>query len=366
MKVLFVRGAFLNNFEGQNYPENIIGYSSLFPLDDRVQFPLVRLMSLADLQKVPLLNLPIRYIANRTLGDSQILLGLEKYIEGSDIVHVGDPHYYYSYQAARLREKGRIKKLVCTWWETIPFNNESTHAKKKIKRYTIQHTDMFVCYSKRAQSCMVQEGIPENKITIIPLGVDLDLFKPIRKKRGDVFTLLFVGRLVKEKGILDVYNVLKAILLQEKKVRLRIVGDGPLKKSIQDMIQKDGLGEIVTIETRSYWEMPQVYRSADALFIPSKRTATWEEQYGMVFVEAMASGIPIVSTATGAIGEVVGGAGLLAKEGDTAELVTLIIRIIRVRELGAKLGTIGRERAKKFFDAKKTKERLQNLYRELL
>ena len=129
-----IRGAYLNNFEGQNYQFSLVGYSSLFPLDSQVPFPLVKLPSIADMQRIPFLTIPIKIIANRTLGDSQILIGLEKHIVGCDIVHTADPHYYYSYQAALLKERKKIKKVVCTWWETIPFNNESTAAKKKIKK----------------------------------------------------------------------------------------------------------------------------------------------------------------------------------------------------------------------------------------
>ena len=141
MKVAFVRGAYLNNFEGQNYNLDkktfqISGYSSLWPIDSHVPFSVIKLPSPADLQKFPLCNKPIKYIANRTLGDSQLLWRLESHIQDADIVHVADPHYFYAYQAAVLKAHGQIKKLVSTWWETIPFNNESVSAKKRIKKYT--------------------------------------------------------------------------------------------------------------------------------------------------------------------------------------------------------------------------------------
>lgn len=365
MKISFVRGAYLNNFEGQNYGKSLTGYSSLFPLDDNVSFPLVKLPSIADLQKIPLLNKPLKYITNRIWGDSQILFGLEKHIQGSDIVHVADPHYYYSYQAARLRAQGKIKKLVSTWWETIPFNNESTAAKKRIKKYTMNQVDMFICHTKLAQKCLIKEGVSADKISFISLGVDLTVFKPKLMEKSYDFRILFVGRLVEEKGILDLYKAFKEIAKTEQEVVLKIVGAGPFEKKLRSLVQEDGLDKKITIEQKSYQEMPQVFQCADVFCAPSKKTKVWEEQLGMVFLEAMASGLPIVSYKTGSITEVIGNAGLLAEEGNISELTTLIIQIIRAKDLGRKNGTIGRERAERLYDCKKTRDKIYKIYQIL-
>ena len=366
MKISIVRGAYLNNYEGQNYNLPLIGYSSLFPLDDHVPFLLVKLPSISDLQKISFLDKPIKYLANRTLGDSQILFGLEKYISSSDIVHIADPHYYYSYQSARLKEKGIVKKLVSTWWETIPHNNESTGAKKRIKKFTMNQVDMFICHSESAKKCLIEEGISSQKITLVPLGVNISLFRPkVREKTSD-FIILFVGRLVKEKGIMDLYEVFKQIGSKEKNIILRIVGSGPLESLLKIAIRKDGFQDRVTIEHKSYQKMHEVYRQADILCVPSKKINTWEEQYGMVFVEAMASGVPVVSYATGAIPELIRDAGLLTNEGNIEQLAQSIKRLYSDSKLCVKIGTIGRERAKKLFDAQKTAIAIQKLYESVV
>ncbi|MCX6730293.1 MAG: glycosyltransferase family 4 protein [Candidatus Roizmanbacteria bacterium] len=362
MKISFVRGAFLNNFEGQNYPLNITGYSSLFPIDSHVQFPLIKLPSLADFQRLSFLNKPIKYIANRTIGDSQVLFGLENHIVDSDIVHVGDPHYYYSYQVAVLRSKGLIKKLISTWWETIPFNNESTTAKKRIKEFTMQYVDRFVCYTGKAKQCLITEGVNANKISLIPLGVDVSLFYPASKKESKPFTILFVGRLVEEKGVMDLYNAFKKVIATTKDIRLHIVGQGPLENTLRKLIQDVNLQNSVTIEHKSYKEIPTVFQQADVFCVPSKKTTTWEEQYGMVFIEAMASGLPIVSTKSGAIADVVQDAGILTEEGNEQELAQSITDLYTNKQLCSKLGTIGRERAEKVFNAHNTRKLIEELY----
>lgn len=365
MKISFIRGAYLNNFEGQNYDFGMMkdfdfcGYSSLFPLDPHVPFPLVRLLSIAD---IPFFTKPIRFVCNRTLGDAQLLFGLERYVNSSDIVHTADPHYYYSYQSASLRKKGMIKKLITTWWETIPFNNEGTPAKKRIKKLGMQYTDLFLCYTKRAKQCLLDEGVDAGKIAVVPLGVDLTRFSPAVAK-NTVPTILFVGRLVEEKGVNDLYEAFLDIHKQGIMAHLKIVGSGPLEKQLQDRINEDGLEGLVTIEKRSYEEMPAVYRQSDIFCVPSKKTKSWEEQYGMVFVEAMASGLPIVTYRTGAIPEVVGECGLFAD--DAKSLKAQLVKVIKEKELGVKLGTMGRERAADRYDAKKTALEIAKLYTTL-
>jgi len=365
MKISFVRGAYLNNFEGQNYDLPLLGYSSLFPIDAHVPFPIIRMASLADIQRIKLLEKPIKFLANRTIGDSQILFGLENHVSGSDIVHIADPHYYYSYQAACLKSQGKIYKLVCTWWETIPFNNESTQAKKKIKNYTMKHIDLFLTHSNKAKKCLETEGVEPKKIQVLPLGVNIERFHPQHHKSSHRFTILFVGRFVEEKGIMDVYNAFKIIIKSEKNILLNIVGRGPLEARLRRMITDGCLENSISIENKSYREMPEVYHQANVLCVPSKTTKTWEEQYGMVFLEAMASAVPIVSYSTGAIPEVVADAGLCAKEGDVNNLAALIIQIVRSKELGIKLGTIGRERAERLFNAKLTANTINELYMSL-
>ena len=86
----------------------------------------------------------------------------------------------------------------------------------------------------------------------------------------------------------------------------------------------------------------------------------------MVLVEAMASGLPIVAYQSGAIPEIVGNAGILIKEGDRKNLAASIKRLCETKELRDKLGKIGRARAEKYFDAKKTAKQIAKLYMKLL
>lgn len=373
IKVAFVRGSHMNAFEGQNYmmggEVKLTGISSKYPIESEMPFPTIRLLSVADLERIPIIGntayfeTNLKRVMNRLIGDKQILFGLEKLASQFDIFHTADPHYYYSYQLARLRKEGKIKRLVSTSWETIPFNNESVDQKKKIKYETMEQIDQYICYTKRAAKCLIDEGVEKKRIAVFPIGVDITLFKPkqpdrLPKKRNPI--VLFVGRLVEEKGILDLYEVVRKNMFSN--VKLRIIGNGPLQPMLKELIRENRLEGAVSVEEKSYSAMPEVYREADIFVLPSKTTKTWEEQYGMVLIEAMASGLPVVAYKSGAIPEVVGKAGMLVKEGNKEELARGLKKILDDRIYRQELGTMGRERAEKYFDSKKTAHLLQKIY----
>lgn len=371
INVALVRGKYLNNFELQNYNIHekdiaITAISSQHPIDVSITLPLIKLQSIADYSNRFTERL-IKIISNRTIGDSQILFGLENYANKFDIFHTADPHYYYSYQLARLRQKNSIKKLIVTSWETIPFNNESLAKKKFIKNFTKEYTDYFVCYTQKASETLKAEGVRAEKIRRIHLGVDLNRFKPFENKNKD-FTILFVGRLVLEKGILDVYEAFKTIKnkkVKNKKIVLQIVGKGPVKSYMQRVVKKDHLTDQISIETRDYEDMSKLYQKADIFIAPSKRTATWEEQLGMVFMEAMACGLPIITYDTGAIAEVVDDAGLVLKENDILGLGKTLDSLIHDEFKRQLYAMKARKRAEKYFDSKKTAKELEQLYRNM-
>lgn len=361
IKVALVRGKHLNQFEAQNYLPGkriaFIAFSSLHPISSVFPFPHIKLPSLTDL---PLPERLVKVVANRTLGDAQFLFGLESHAPYFDLFHTADSHYGYSYQLARLRAEKRIGILVSTSWETIPFNNESVSKKKAIKRFSQKHTDYFICYTDRAKNALLKEGVRPEQINLVRLGVDIERFKPAvdRKKKG--FTILFVGRLVPEKGVIDLYRAFRSIY--RKDMKLRIVGDGPLGSQIESMRENDHLEDVVYIESTNYSHIHKTYQEADLFVLPSRRTKTWEEQYGMVLIEAMASGLPVITYATGAIPEVVGNAGIVHREGDREGIINSLTRLYRDPKERLKRGTMGRKRAETFFDRLKTGRRLVQLY----
>jgi glycosyltransferase involved in cell wall biosynthesis len=130
--------------------------------------------------------------------------------------------------------------------------------------------------------------------------------------------LLSPARLVWEKGHQD---VLRALALLRRRgrddVRLLIAGDGPERARLGRYAHELGVGDRVELRAAvPYDEMPALYARASCMVLASLPTMHWEEQFGMVLAEAMASGTPIVACSTGAIPEVLGGEGTLVAAGD--------------------------------------------------
>lgn len=375
IKVGFARGAFLNNYETQNYffdpaKIKITGISSLFPIHNKFSFPTIKFLSLSDVPQIfpshiPFLEPGIRAVSNRAIGDQQVLFGLEKVAKNFDIFHCGDPHYYYSYQLARLRKSNRIFSLIVTSWETIPFNNETIFQKKRIKYFVLQQADRFICHTDKARQVLVKEGVDTDKIISFRLGVDLGRFKPERRKKEKI-TLLFVGRLVEEKGILDAYKAYRFLVRdfkEEKQIpNFFICGEGYLHDRLTKIIREDGLQEKVKLVKADYLTIHKLYQKSDIFILPSKQSKTWEEQYGMALIEAMACGLPIVTTNSGAIGELVKDAGLLVSQSDTVSISKALRYLVKNRTVREKIGKMGRERAEHEFDRKKTAKIIESSY----
>lgn len=364
IKVALVRGKYMNPFETQNYrfegEIEMRGISSFWPIG-RPPFPLIRLFSPADILDYS----PLRYFANRTVGDLQVLMGLGRYAQQFDIFHSADPHYFYSFQLALLRRRGLIRKLLLTSWETIPHNNEGTYAKRFIKRFSLIHADHILTYSRKAKAALVTEGIAPKKIATIPLGVDTYRFQPGRKKKHEGKTILFVGRLVDEKGAPDVYEAFKKLSKKRGNVRLVMLGEGRLAARIQKQAAIDNLLSKIAVKKVAYDNLHSYYELADIAVFPSRVTATWEEQYGMVILEAMSSGLPLITTRTGAIPELTDGVASFVPQANPASLCQAMDKLLSDENLSRKIGTMGRRRAIEKFDSRLFASKLLKLYLSL-
>jgi len=361
MKVAIVRGKYLNRFEMQNYASlasrfEMVGYASLFPIHSDVGFSVKKLASPMDLPDFPF---KLAFL-NRVMIDAMYLFGLEQQLRGFNLACVRETYFHFTQQALNAKQKGLVKKVIVTCSETIPFNHQGIWGRKRFKQRTIALADHFHCLTKRAKDCLVKEGVDPGKISVIGYGIDLDRFKPRLKKviGRNRLNLLFVGRLEEQKGIKELLEAYRRIKRDYPEVSLRIIGNGPLRS----VIEKQG----IKTETIPYSKMPAVYHQADIFVLPSRPTKHWEEYYGMALLEAMASGLPVVTTDCGAIPEVVGDAALILPHSNPEKLHSSLKQIISNTKKREIYGRKAYHHAKKYFDCRKQADKIGLLWREVL
>jgi glycosyltransferase involved in cell wall biosynthesis len=210
-----------------------------------------------------------------------------------------------------------------------------------MEAYAARKADRLIVDSEGSRKTVVESyGVDEKKTrVIVKEGVDLEQFTPSLCESN---TLLFVGRLHERKG-LDLFLPIFKEILKERDAVLKIVGSGEKEKALKQQAEKLDLKEHVKfLGFLPDSEMRKELSSASIFVSPSRY-----EGFGITLLEAMASGLPLVSTETGIAGEVV-------KEGDNGFLVNYdnigeaVIRLLVDESLRKRMGTRSREMAKSY------------------
>ncbi len=179
----------------------------------------------------------------------------------------------------------------------------------------------------------------------IPHTVDTDLLVPPKARQGPGIALLYVGRLVEEKGVRELVRVFQSLLEQYPHLKLTIVGDGPEIGRIRHAEGVSCKGYINREE-----DLLEEFQSSDIFVLNSYEIDGWQELFGISLVEAMACGLPCVATDCVGPKELVrdGISGFIIPQKDEQALRRVLERLIHDKELRARFGVRGREYALNF------------------
>ena len=176
--------------------------------------------------------------------------------------------------------------------------------------------------SERIKQSLIARGVKENKINVLPIRPELETFlkEPDTFNDTESITFLSLGRLEPEKNIPRIIRAFALVHKRHFNTRLRIVGEGSERAKLESLIASRHLTDVVSLLPWSAC-VPKEMSSADVFLL-----ASLHEAYALTLVEAMASGLPVVTTDVGCVGDVVrdGEHGLVVyKESDEAYAETM-------------------------------------------
>jgi phosphatidylinositol alpha-mannosyltransferase len=222
------------------------------------------------------------------------------------------------------------------------------YGRRWLEPYLAQlHRGIAVSEPARA---FLNQYFPDYPLRVIPNGIDVNVFKPgnapIRHLRDDSVNILFVGRLEKRKGLIDLLRGYEFMRARVPKSRLIIVGDGPLRSKVESYISRHRLPEVVLAGYVPDTVLPRYYCSADIFCAP----ATGAESFGIVLLEAMASGLPVVATEIEGYLSVLepGRDSLTVQPKGWAELGAALLILARDAELRRRMAAYGHEKARRY------------------
>lgn len=197
--------------------------------------------------------------------------------------------------------------------------------------------------SERVKEHLVARGIRPEKIAIIPVAQEVEelLAKPLQPRDGAEWIIRVPCRFVAQKGLDILLDAFAIVHEQYLNARLELVGAGPLEPWLLARIQALGLSLVVSL--RPWGESSKLWEGAD-LFVMSSRY----EGYGRTMVEAMAAGVPVVTTDVGCAGSILRNEqeGLVVSLEDRAALAQAMMRIMEDRSLRTRLQMAARERVR--------------------
>jgi glycosyltransferase involved in cell wall biosynthesis len=276
-----------------------------------------------------------------------------------DIVHIDEEPYNLSAWQALYHARRVGAKTLFFSWQNIERRYPPPFSWGE--RWMLDHVDYALMGTESAADVWRAKGYRGAMHVIPQFGTDPDLFRPA--ERADrPFTVGFFGRLVEEKGV----GVLIAALGRlGGGWRALIVGGGAEADRLK--AQAAPFGERIAFrEQVPSVEMPSLYQQVDVLVLPSLTRSNWKEQFGRVLVEALASGVPVIGSDSGAIPDVIGGAGLIVPEGDAAALAAALERVRDDAGLRADLAAQGRARVLERFTHEQVAAATVSVYRTML
>jgi len=272
---------------------------------------------------------------------------------------------------------GKSAKIPMIVTEHDPF--EITGFKNAFKKYGLKNVSKIVTVSNENQK-LLKKLFPlhKEKIEVIQNGIDIDWWQSQvlrftendrEKTKNEVFNaekdtliIISVAELHERKGLKYLIKAMSTIKEKYPNIKLVIVGEGPDRKNLENLIEDLKLeNHIILLGRRK--EIPKLLKSSNIFVLPSRR-----EAFGLVNLEAMITPLPVIASKVGGIPEIIkdGETGILVEPENEKELAQALEALISDPKLREKMAEKGFLRVKENFSAQKMAEKYEKLYAKLL
>jgi glycosyltransferase involved in cell wall biosynthesis len=241
--------------------------------------------------------------------------------------------YAYRYMPSFPRAKRLLYKLHDTFVST-----------------PIRKTTIALAVSHAEAQHYVEFGVPNERIRIVPNGIDLDRFSPTRSKSdptpevgSELYSIGYVGRLDPIKGLLTLLKAFETVSRENPGCKLVFAGpDFGMKRALMSIVERRKLSGVTFLGPVSHHQLPSIYRALDVVVTPSLF-----EIFGMSTLEAMACGRPVVSTRVGGLIDLIqeGYNGYLVRSEDDAALADRVNYLLQHKHSAQRLGQNARRKA---------------------
>jgi glycosyltransferase involved in cell wall biosynthesis len=268
-----------------------------------------------------------------------MITDLFKLYNNYSVVHAHSHLFFSTFICALVRKTTGKSRLIITnhglYSQSAPFWLSKIWL-KTIGKFIYNTADGIICLKIDDKIALINLGIDPDKISIIPNGIDINIFSPDFSKTDDN-RILFIGRLVHGKGVRTLLQAFLAIRQQFPHIKLIIVGSGPEKQPCVEFVIKHSMMNNVEFKAHlSQNELIHEYRTCNYFILPS-----FTEGLPLTILEAMGCGKPIITTPNNA--NVVGEAGLIVPYNSKSALVSAMKTLLDDHEGSLKMGKSARK-----------------------
>jgi colanic acid/amylovoran biosynthesis glycosyltransferase len=271
-----------------------------------------------------------------------------------------------------LREIGAIEGKLVTVFHGFDITLLLKEQRERIYKRLFETGDLFLPISEHWKHRLIELGCPEEKIIVHRMGVDCNrfLFRSRRLDDSNKVRFVSIGRLVEKKGFEYGIRAVAKLTKNVQNIEYTIVGDGALNEYLQNLIQELGVdNNIHMVGWKQQEEVIEILENAHILLAPSVTSKNGDQEgIPVSLMEAMAMGLPIVSTKHSGIPELIenGVSGFLVPERDSEALYEKLKYLVDRPDMWPEMGAQGRKYVEENYNINKLNDRLVHIFKDLV